>query len=51
MSYKSDLKKVKKDGLFLRFVKNQTPKICLEAVKQNGYALEYVENQTPKICL
>ena len=42
---------MKKDGLALRFVNEQTPKICFEAVRQNGYALEYVENQTIKCCL
>jgi len=35
----------------LRFINNQTEKICLEAVKQNGSALQYVKNQTEKICL
>ena len=27
---------VKQDGLHLKYVKKQTPEICLEAVKQNG---------------
>ena len=44
--YIKDLKAVKENGMALKFVKKQTPKICLEAVKQNGYALAYVENQT-----
>ena len=37
------LEAVKKCGDSLRFVKNQTPEICLEAVKQDGYALRYVD--------
>ena len=42
---------VKRDGLALQWVKEQTPEICLEAVKQNVFALNYVINQTPEICL
>ena len=39
------LSEVKKDGYTLRFVKEQTEAICLEAVKQNGDALRFV-NET-----
>ena len=42
---------MKQNGGVLKYVHNQTPKICLEAVKENGRALQYVENQTPKLCL
>jgi hypothetical protein len=35
----------------LKYVKDQTEEICLEAVKQNGYALQYVKEQTEAICL
>ena len=48
---------VKYDGLSLRFIKQQTPEICLEAVKNNdygllyGYALKYVLEQTEEICV
>ena len=45
------LEAVKKDGLALRLVNNQTEEICLAAVKQNGLALRYVKNQTEEICL
>jgi len=45
------LKAVKKNGVFLVFVKEQTEEICLEAVKQNGWVLKYVHEQTEKICL
>ena len=45
------LYQVKKYGIALQYVHNQTPKICLEAVKQDGFALRYVYNQTPEICL
>ena len=34
---------VKKDGLALRWIKEQNPEICLEAVKQNHKALVYVD--------
>ena len=48
VTYEGDeaLKKVKKYGYTLRYVKEQTPEICLEAVKQDGDALRYVN---PKI--
>ena len=42
---------VKQNGLALRYVKEQTPDICLAAVKQNGLALRFVKEQTPDICL
>ena len=45
------LKMVKENGLFLKFIENQTPEICLVAVKQNGCILEYVKEQTSGICL
>jgi len=45
------LNAVRQNGLALKFVKEQTPKICLEACKENGNALEYVKEQTPEICL
>ena len=34
---------VKKNGMALRFVKEQTPEICLEAVKQNPKAFKFVD--------
>jgi hypothetical protein len=34
-----------------KYVKKQTPELCLEAVKQNGYALYYVKKQAPELCL
>ena len=46
-----DLERVKKDGMQLEFVQNQTPEICLAAVQQNGYAIAYVKEQTTDICL
>jgi hypothetical protein len=48
---KEALEAVKEDGYALKYVKEQTPEICLTAVKQNGYALQYVKEQTPEICL
>jgi hypothetical protein len=35
----------------MRYVKNQTPELCLAAVQQNGLALQHVKNQTPKLCM
>lgn len=50
MSNKEVLKMVKQDGWALKYVKEQTPEICLEAVKQNGYVLRLVKKQTPEVC-
>ena len=49
-SKKADLEMVKRNGMALRFVKEQTPEICLAAVQQDGLALKYVKEQTPEIC-
>ena len=35
----------------LKYIKNQTERICIEAVTGDGYMLQYVINQTEKICL
>jgi hypothetical protein len=42
---------VKKHGMALEHVKEQTQEICLEAVKKNGWSLQYVIHQTPEVCL
>lgn len=42
---------VRKDGLFLARIQDQTPELCLEAVKENGLALKFVKYQTEEICL
>src|SRR5579863_2417048 len=41
-----NIAKVKKNGLKLQNITNQTPAICLAAVQQNGKALQYVNKQT-----
>ena len=48
---KKDLKTVKRNGLKLQYVEEQTPEICIAAVKQNGYALQYVKEQSPELCM
>jgi hypothetical protein len=45
------LEDVKKDGLLLKDIKNQTPEICLAAVSNYGHALKFVHKQTLEICL
>jgi hypothetical protein len=42
---KEALEVVKQDGYDLRYVKEQTEDICLEAVKQNKDALQYVDKK------
>ena len=38
-----DLEMIKKNGMNLSYVIEQTEEICLEAVKQNGIALQFVD--------
>ena len=45
------LKAVERNGYALRYVKDQTPDICLKAVEADDDALRYVKDQTPDICL
>lgn len=45
------LEAVKRDGLILKYIINQTETTCLAAVKENGRALKYVTDQTKIICL
>ena len=42
--YEKDLRMVKRKGIYLRFVKEQTPELCFEAAKQNGHALRFIKN-------
>jgi hypothetical protein len=42
---------VKRNGLMLAMVDNQTYDICLYAVKQYGRALQFVKNKTRDICI
>ena len=41
---------VRKNGLSLEYVDNQTEEICKLAVQQDGYSLENVIHQTDEIC-
>ena len=45
------LQVVQQNGYALRFLRQQTPEICLAAVQQDGEALRYVRQQTAEICL
>jgi hypothetical protein len=45
------LEAVKKNGMILKNIKNQTKDICYEAVKQNPHALQFVIDQTDEICI
>lgn len=38
------------DGMNLKYVKLQTPEICMAAVTNNGWALQYVRKQTKEMC-
>lgn len=50
-TYEESLAAVRRNGYALRFIKNQTRKICLEAVERDGWALLLVKIQTPEVCL
>lgn len=41
---------VRKNGMLLRHVNNQTHEICLAAVSTNGTALQFVKDQSQEIC-
>ena len=45
------LKILKIDGRAIRFIKNPTLEVQLEAVKQNGYAIEFIKNPTVEVQL
>lgn len=46
-----ELQTVRKNGLYLYYIKNKTRIVCTEALKQNGYALMFIEDQTPELCM
>lgn len=45
------LEAVKRDGLALEHIQEQTPQICLAAVEQNGAALEYIRDAPIKVLI
>jgi hypothetical protein len=45
------ISQIKKNGIDLQYVINQTEAVCISAVSQNGNALQYVINQTEAICI
>ena len=44
-TYEEELEMVKKDGLALEYVKDQTPELCLDAVRRRRDALKFVDDQ------
>ena len=42
---------LKQNGRALKYVKDQSPVLSMEAVKQNGIALEYVKDQFPELLM
>jgi hypothetical protein len=43
---------VQECGYALKYVREQTPEICMAAVQKDGYyALKYVKEQTPGLCM
>lgn len=49
--YQAALDAVRRDGMAIRTIKEQTPELCLEAVKQDWHALEFCCAQTEEVCL
>lgn len=50
MNCEQVLESVRKQGINLSSVRNQTREICLEAVKHDGWALRFVKEQTLEVC-
>ena len=48
-SKEQNLNIVEKNGYVLKFVKEQTEKICLKAFEQYGTLLKYVKDQTENV--
>lgn len=44
------IEKVSNDGLFLKYIKNQTDEICKKAIENNCFAIQYVQNKTEDLC-
>jgi hypothetical protein len=42
---------VRHQGLSIRYIKDRTPEMCLEAVKTDFKALQYIVDQTEEMCL
>ena len=42
----NDLKKIYDNPLYIRYIKNPSVELILEAVKKNGLAIRYIENPT-----
>ena len=51
--YNDQLDAVRKNGMNLQYINNQTPEMCLEAVKQDVNTLRYVQPhlQTQEMCV
>lgn len=45
------MRAIKQKGYSLRYIKNQTEEICLEAVMENKWAIEFVKNPTENLCI
>ena len=41
----------KYNELSIKYIKNPTKQVCLEAVKRNGYAIQHIKNPTEEMCL
>lgn len=42
---------IRKNGLMIQYVKEQTEELCIEAIKQNWLAISHIKNLTEKICI
>jgi len=51
LEYKEQLAFLKKDGMLLQLIDNQTEELCRAAVKQNGNAIRWVQDMELKILL
>jgi hypothetical protein len=50
-TYITDFDAVVQNELALKYIKKQTPELCLTVVNRDGELLKYVEERNPEICL
>jgi hypothetical protein len=42
---------IEQDAWALRYVKDQTPQLCLAAIRKSCGVLQFVRDKTPEICI
>lgn len=42
---------IRKNGLMIQYVKEQTEELCIEAIRQNWLSISYIKNLTENMCI